>query len=330
MYGTFISLAGLSKKMSEKKLAKLENDAVASFWITYLKNLALHSLTFEGLPDTVSERVLQESLLYYGAAVFFDVSGALLQLPGKPAYDPTMYGDYRFSYVYGRNGFNALVRLKIPGGYNATILTDGIQGLESGAGAKFEGYLVRDQYDMSTPLIWAVMIYAKRIADAYRSMDVAVRNGKFPGIWLVPKTQQASVEAFARSMDNNETNVITSTYFPIDRIKYQPISQDGLKASQNFMQIIGFYIDSFLQLLGLEGTTATDFKKANITADELKIGGNIAGLSVRTRIETIQEGLNFINSERGTHITVRQSTEEERKEGGEKDGDNLRDVQGDR
>lgn len=313
---TFISMAG-AKPLSAKKRARYENDMIFKQIFTDFKNTALHRYRFSGLPDTVSERVLQESLLYYGTAVFFEMSGHVLQLPGRPAYDPTMYGDFRYSYVYGRNGFSGLVALEIPGGASAIELTKGVGDTQ--AGAPYRGAMVRENYDFTAPFIFTTWTYAARVADAIRALDVAVRTGKTPGVWLCAQSEIESIKRFNAAVDENQTNILTSGFFPIDKVRYQPLAQESLAHSQNFMQIIDFWKSMYKEACGIDNAQQTNFKKANLNSAEIGQNDEYTRRVLDKEIDTIQEGLDFVNQTFGTSMRVERYKEEEKEEKKEKE-----------
>lgn len=298
--GSCISMAGANAP-SPKKRAKYENQMIFKQVFTDFKNTALHRYHFNGLPDTVSERVLKESLLYYGTAVFFEKNGAVLALPGRPAYDPTMYGDFRYSYVYGANGFNALVALEIPGGADAAILAKGV-GDSQPSGLR--GVLVREAYDFSNPFVFTAWNYATRVADAVRSLDVAVRNGKTPGVWLCAQSEVESIRRFNRQMEDNQESIITSGFFPIDKVRYQPLAQDSLTHSQNFMQIVDYWKSAFKEACGIDNLAPNTFKKANLLSDEVGQNDQYTSAVIDKTIDVIQEGLDFANSIFGLDMHV--------------------------
>ena len=79
-----ISLTGV--KNTRRKLDKMKDMQVNYNVFFRLFNEAMKAYKFEGLPETVSERVLVQSLISYGSAVFFEKQGRLL------CYDPRHRG----------------------------------------------------------------------------------------------------------------------------------------------------------------------------------------------------------------------------------------------
>ena len=312
--GSFISMEGAAAP-SPKKRARYENQMIFKQIFTDFKNTALHRYHFSGLPDTVSERVLKESFLYYGMAVFFEKDGQILQLPGRPAYDPTMYGDFRYSYVYGANGFNALVALEIPGGADASILSRGVGDLQQPSGMR--GVLVREAYDFTSPFIFTAWTYATRVADAIRSLDVAVRNGKVPGVWLCSQSEVESIRRFNRQIEDNQESIVTSGFFPVDKVRYQPLAQDSLTHSQNFMQIIDYWKSAYKEACGLDNLAPNTFKKANLLSDEVGQNDEYTASIIDKTIAVIQEGLDFANATFGLSMKVERYKAAEAHERGE-------------
>lgn len=306
-----ISMEGATR-LTPKKRARYENEQIFRQTFIDFKNTALHRYKFEGLPDTVSERVLKESFLYYGTAIFFEMNGHILQLPGRPAFDPTMYGDYRYSYVYGANGFNACVSLEVPGGATADILNKGIGDTQNKTIGR--GVMVRENYDFSNPFIFTAWNYATRVTDAIRSLDVAVRHGKKAGVWLCTQSELNSIKKFNEDIEDNVSDIVTSGFFPIDKVKFQPLSQESLAHSQNFMQIIDFWKSCFKEACAIENMQATNFKKANLNNMEIGANDEYTHRMTDKTLTVIQEGLDFANTVFGLNMKVVPYHEEEPKQ----------------
>ena len=66
---------------SGKKIAKMKNNVEFMNWFHLLERYAQYRYEFEGLPDTVNERVLKQALLWYGSCAFFDKDDALFCFP---------------------------------------------------------------------------------------------------------------------------------------------------------------------------------------------------------------------------------------------------------
>ncbi|MCD8211795.1 MAG: hypothetical protein LUC17_02055, partial [Oscillospiraceae bacterium] len=78
---------GDNKNTTNKKLAKMKNNVEFQRVFADLLTTALDRYKINGLPESCSERVILQSLLWYGAVIFFIKDGELLALPGRATED---------------------------------------------------------------------------------------------------------------------------------------------------------------------------------------------------------------------------------------------------
>ena len=296
---------------TEKVKAKYQNEEAFQLFFHKFVNMALNRYQITGCPDTVSERVVRESLLYYGTAIFFDYNGSLLCLPGTPADGVTLYGDFNKAFVYGRNGFNQMVTL-IPEGSEKDKLLAESYGFSTKS--KYEGIMVRENFDYVNPFIFTVAFYASRIADTYRALDVAVDNSKIPYVWAVKDSEYNSIKAFINKKKNNESNIITTGIIDPSKVCVINLSQDGLNSSSNFMQIITFYQNAFKEACGIENMESTNFKKANILSDEMGSNDEWTHRVEDKTLDCINHYLDLVNAHFGTSMKAERIEELEREE----------------
>ena len=165
---------GGSRK-NRKRLADFKN--MLSFQIVFqrLAEDSVNRYEIEGLPETISKRVVLQSLLWHGNVIFFEKGGNLFALPGCPSGEYNVYGEPAMAEVYSVNGyFNEPVKLYLPGSDEASFL----ERTDRTAPAKAKGVIVWEN-KQRYPFINSVFYYAERIADTLRTLDVVRENVAF-------------------------------------------------------------------------------------------------------------------------------------------------------
>ena len=81
-----------TKDKTAKKLAQYKNTKEFQnvFALLYNETFA-HIPDIERLPDTVSQRIIKESIIWKAGVFFFRNNGSTLSLPGSPTGDFTLY-----------------------------------------------------------------------------------------------------------------------------------------------------------------------------------------------------------------------------------------------
>lgn len=293
--------------MSTKKLNKYKNNiAFQNIFARFVQD-ALERYKFEGLPETISERVLLEALLWYSGACFFEKNGNLLALPAVPTGDGfNIYGDAGEAWVFARNGqFNESVKLYIHGSDESAFLkkTNGI-----GTAGKYKGVFVWEN-KIHYPFINQVMMFAQAVADTYRTLDVCRKNIKNPFIVTAEETVVPTVRKFFKDRDENDEFIISSGIFDADKVQILPI-QTNSESLSGAIQLIEWYENKYRELCGIENNGNMDKKGENLITAELDINDMATELSVDKCVDTIQECLDDVNKIFGTNITVRRKGED--------------------
>lgn len=289
-----------SGTITQKKLNKYKNNFV--FQNEYIRNMtdAMHRYRITGVPATCSERVILQSLLYYGMVFFFKKSGSVMALPGFPdGSGLNVYADFGGAYVYGANGFNERIDLYIPGSDELAFLNRTIEG---NRGSKTGGIMVRENPVMY-PFINQVIYYADRQADTLRKIETAQKNAASPYIITAEESIVNTVKDFMKRRDNNEEYIVSSGIFPADRINLLPfdIQADSIKVMS---ETYDWYSNHFRELCGVKNTTNIDKKGENLISDEVNVNEDYTHGQLDKTLKYIQEGLDTVNRLYGTSMQV--------------------------
>ena len=308
-YFTIPLTGGIQGKVNREKLAKFKN--AASFQNTFIRFLsdALMRYQFKGLPDTVSERVVLQSLLWYGGVAFFEKQGTLFALPAAPTGDGfNVYGDPGKAWIFSRNGqMNEEIKIHIPGGDDDAflrVLNDGRKTGKGGAGV----YVWENA--MRFPFIHTVIQYAEAVSDSMRTLDVVRQNLKHPYIVVADETVVPSIKEFFKKRDENLDFIIDSGVFPVDKIKILPLDSANTEQVKDVTGLIEWYESKFRELCGIRSNAQMDKKGENLISDEVHINDSYEDLQVEKLIPYIQKGLDIVNKFYGTSITVHKREQE--------------------
>lgn len=290
---------GDDNNKTQKKLAKFKNAREFQNVFARLVNDAMQRYSFDGLPDTVSERVLKEALLWRACAVFFEKEGNLICLPGGATQDFNVYGDTKYAYVWGRNGFNEKVELYIPGSDESNFLKGTLNTVGSG---KYKGVYVRENR-IVFPFINYCIEYAEAIADTMRTLDVVRANAKQPFVCVAEESIISSVKKFFEQRNDNQEYIVSSGVFPADKIKLLPF-ETNTSSLKDATDLIEWYYNKFYELCGVNSNANPD-KKAEITSLEITANNGLTEIQSDKVTDVLQEHLDTVNKIFGTSITVK-------------------------
>lgn len=308
-FGTQVYISKGAK--TSKKINKMKNEIAFMNIFNALANEALHGrYTIENIPEGCDERVVLESLLWYGSVGFFKKADQVMALPALPTSNYTLYGYPTNMTVWGRNGFTETVKLFIPHGDNARLVRTNTAGVvESKEGT---GVWVREN-EMCYPFINYVIDFAEKIADTYRTLDITRANIKRPYVITAEESIIESVKSFFNKRDNNEEYIISSGVFPADKINLLPFDQNP-ENIRDCTGLIDFYYAKFRELEAISAAPATIDKKAEITIPELNQNSGAQAAINNSIVNVLQRELDFCNEKLGTNMRVVNKVKEEKEE----------------
>lgn len=301
-------------EINTRKLDKMKNDI--QFINVFSRKMmdALMRYKFEGLPDTVSERVVKQSLFWHGNVIFFEKEGNVLALPGGGTEDVNVYGDPKKAYVFGRNGFNESVRLYIPGSDDSTFLRKGLSGLTDSK--SYKGVIVYEAYNRR-PFADYTLEFSREIADSYRTLSVARTNIKSPFIVTAEESLVPTVRQFFKRRNENAEYVVSSGKFTTDKINVIPI-QTNEASIKNITDLIEWYENKYRELCGFKSNSDPD-KKERLLVDEVNSNNDYTQIQTDKYLDCLNYYLEQVNTVFGTNISVTKTEPEE--EGGMEDDD---------
>lgn len=297
-----LGLGGGAKQ--KQQLARYKNKLEFQNAFARLVKKGLARYNFEGLPDTVSERVLKQSLLYHGSVCFFEKEGSVLALPACPTSDLTLYGDFKSCFCYGRNGYNIRVPLYVPGAEEAPVLNKGVIN----GTPEPKGVFVREN-EIVFPFVNYCIAYAEKISDTMRTLDVTRTNMKKPFIVVAEEQIVPTVKKYFEQRDDNMEYIVSSGIFPADKVNILGFESNGenLKAATD---LIEWYMNDFDALCGYYSNANSD-KKERLLVDEVNANNESTESFIDSTVRFLQQGLDDVNKYLGTNITVIKSEKED-------------------
>ena len=299
-FNIYLSGGELGQK-SVRKLAKMKNNAVWQNIFAQLIQDALDRYHLEGAPETISERVFLQSLLWYGSVAIFEKDGGLMALPCVPnGAGWNVYGDPAEGWLFSNIGqLNEPCNLYLPGSDEVSFLkkTNGVK-----KNTKVNGVFIRENA-ICYPFIRHTCYYADAIADTMRTLDVCRQNIKQPFIIVAEESIVNSVKNFFKQRDENMEFIISSGIFPADKIQLLPFvtNSDNLKDAT---ALIDWYFNKHKELCGFDNNGNIDKKGENLVMREITVNEEYTDAGVDKCIKYIQRGLDDVNKLYGTKISV--------------------------
>ena len=295
-YNGLCNIPLIGCEATTKKLNKMKNYREFINWFCYLLEIATNRYKFKNIPDTMDERVILQSLLWYGAMTVFDKDGAVVALPSAPTNDFNLYGNPGYSWVWALNGYNEKIKLELPNGA-AKITTTGVA--DNNLGDTGTGVFVRETKTLY-PFINYVIEYAEQIADTMRTIECQRKHFKRPYIPVAKEEVVESVKSYFKKIDENEDTIVGTGVFDANAVNAIPItvSADEVKAMKDLVE---WYISQFREKAGISNNVQND-KKERLLVDEINSNNEATEFSVNSVVDYINEQLDQVNSKFGLNI----------------------------
>lgn len=310
------------KQKNRRMLNKFKDDL--TFQVNFSKAVedALNRYDIEGIPETMSKRVILQSLLLHASVVFFKKDEQMFALPGVPTEELNIYGDPGFAEVFSLNGyFNDKVKLFIPGSDMSSFLESPYIIKDGEA----KGVIVWEN-KKRFPYIYAVILYAQAISDTYRTLDVIRANIKNPQIFYGEESMRATVERYLETRESNASAGFISTgNLEADKLKLVPFDPKGTSLS-DVTGLIEWYEGKLKERNGVKNNSQMDKKGENLVTAEVDVTDQSTAKSNDDVVDYLQEQLDIANEFLGLQMKV---VSKKAVEGGNEDDDDTADVQTD-
>lgn len=255
--------------------AELNNKTYIDYY-DRLMGLALNVFEWENLPPTVDERFLELTLYEMGYCLYFNDP-----IIGNLALTCTIGGRldvYRIPILrraYAVNGYNKMCSAK-------------------------DSVLIFNNY-LHTPTLLTIELFARRLYEIERAIDVNVKGQKTPKAILSSEQQRLTMKNLFMQYDGNEPFIFGDKNLDIEGIKSLDI---GSPFVADKLQILKHQIwNEALTFLGIENSNQD--KKERLVSDE--VGSNYGNVEAQRNVmlNARRQAVKKINAMFGTDINVK-------------------------
>jgi len=276
----------LSKK---KTMAAFLNDLTYMTIYYRLQNLALNMFEWEGLPEGMEAEYIEETLFTHGRALFFkDKNLGFLCLKAMPSEGINVYGRHT---KYRGTGYNYSVEYSLE-----------------------ESVLIKNNMLQTTTEDY-ITLYALKLTEIERSLDVNVKAQKTPYIIVCDDKDLLTFKNIYKQVDGNEPAVFADKNLNLN-------SLDVLKTDAPFIadQLADYRHDVLNEVLSLLGIdNANTDKRERLVTDEVSANNEYIENNAEYMLKTRERAVKEINKMFGLNVTVKvkQKEQEEVEEDGE-------------
>ena len=257
------------------KAETLNNRTLQDYW-RRLADLSLSVFKWEGLPETVNVRFLEQTLFTHGMAGFaYDFNmGAWVALPVAPAGSLTIYNEFTRYALYGV-------------GYREEFPASDL-------------VLIRNN-PSETPTQNAIDMFAWRLYIRERAADVNILMQKFPGIVLTTDEKRLTLQNIMMKYDGNVPLVFgNKDNITLDEFKH--INFNVPYMADKIRRDIHEIWNEALTFLGIENSN-TD-KRERLNTAVVESGNAASGMFSEVQLATRQKAAEDITKLLGQTVTV--------------------------
>lgn len=256
----------MAKPMHKKttRAERLNNLTFRTLYNQY-KNMALNVFQWEGLPEGIQERYIEQILFEEGKILFFrDPAMSYMALPCFPGVNLDVY--------------NEPLRWRAMGlGYSKEFDRDKCVLIENNK--------------LRTPTEDGVLFYVNKLYEAERTQDTNVRTSKMPWIAVCDEKNLLTYKEVIRKVDANEPAIFAAKGFNPDAIQILPT-----KATFMGNELIDYshsVQNDLLTFLGVNNCPVD--KKERLVAGEVTSNDDLVQTNAELLLEARQRACDAIN-----------------------------------
>ena len=265
-----------------------END-----YLERLSIIALSRFEWQNLPESMDQRYLEWCLFMLGqAAILKTKDYGFINTKATTAGEINIYGLPTEINCYSFGEFNE--KRKVYTG----LLKDS------------EGNIVNDDYGEAilvmnnyfrTGNLQTLQLFANRLTEATRSIDVNVQNQKYPLLILTDQNQLLSMKQVYRQMATNEPVIYGSKKaLTLEDIKV--LKTDSPYVADKLTEYKNKVWDEALIYLGIQ---VIDEKKERLVESEASQNNEVTNLNLQSALITRQQAAKELNERFGLNVSVK-------------------------
>lgn len=258
------------------------NMAVFSDYYKRLRLLALSLFEWENLPESMNERFLEQCLYWYGkAAIVNDENLGIINTKCTPSESLNIYGEATEYHCYST-------------GYDANFPLDDM-------------VYVRNNLE-ALPTDATIQLFAQRLYEAERTIDVNIKAQKTPVIILCDEKQRLTMKNIYMKYDGNEPVIYGKKGLDIDDIKV--LRTDAPFVADKLEEYKRNVWSEALSFLGINNVMTE--KKERLVTGEVDANNQMIDLSAQTMLLTRELAADKFNRLwPGRNVSVRQRSYQE-------------------
>ena len=275
----------MKKQISLETVAKTLNDLTFVDYYNRLQLLARSVFEWDGLPNGIDEKWIEDYLFNFGRCVFFkDVTTGFMVAKASDAGKLNFYDEPTRIKPYGTN-------------YNGKILENNI-----------EAVVIRNN-DAMIPTATTIQLYAYRLAEIARTIDINVHAQKTPILIPCTEKQRLSVKNAYAQWDGNTPVMFTDKTLDINEglkvLKTDaPIVFDKLQLQKHAVW------NECMTFLGINN--ANQDKRERLVDDEVQANNEQIELSAQVMLKARERACEQINELFDLNVSVRLRNKNER------------------
>lgn len=265
----------MSKSLKRRWQSAELNNKTYSDYYNRLMELALNVFEWENLPPSVDERFIELTLYETGYCLYFND-----EIIGNLALTCTIGGQldvYRIPLLrraYAVNGYNKMCSAK-------------------------DSVLIFNNY-LHTPTQSTIELFARRLYEIERAIDINVKAQKTPTLILSSEQQRLTMKNLYMQYDGNEPFIFGDKNLDIDAIK--SLKTDAPFVADKLETLKHQVWNEALTFCGIENSNQD--KKERLVSDE--VGSNYGNIEAQRNVmlNARKQAVKKINSMFGTNIDV--------------------------
>lgn len=256
-------------------LSDLLNDLTFKVLYDKFKLVCINEWEYQGLPDGIKERHIEQLLFGKGFACFFkDPNMSFMCLECDPTGHVNVNGD---PLAYRAHGFN----------YQCQLQAD-------------DCVIIRNN-KLAMPTEPFVMFYVNKLVEAERTMDVNIKACKTPVIFACDDKDVLTFKRIFQQVDGNVPAIFADRGLNLDSIQ---AFLTGVKFMGNDLMDYKRSVESDLLTFLGQNNTPVD-KKERLITDEAEANDQLIESFADLQLQARQEACKEINDKFGLTITVK-------------------------
>lgn len=247
--------------------------------IAYNLNRTQSMFKWEGLPDSIPQRILELYLQVNGTCCFYEYKGTLYVFTGGLGGEPDVY-------------------------YMPTIYTIANPALSISKNLKIDTECVVIPNDsMYMGLMPLLRRYATQMTETELSILITTINSRLYSLISAPDDRtKVSAEKYLKDVEDGKFGVIADNVF-LDGIRVQPYGQSSNTSTiTNLIELMQYEKASLYNEIGLNANY--NMKRETIVSNEAQMNNDSLLPLVDDMLEMRKKGAEKVNSRFGTNITV--------------------------